>query len=76
MSSRTLKIRFFAVQNIFSTNYKWADTGVCPYRANSKLSACSDSAVHIANEMKMFNPDIFPRDSGWMPIQCFPYLME
>jgi len=56
----------------FFDNSKWADTGVCPYRANSKLSACSDSAVHIANEMKMFNPDIFPRDSGWMPIQCFP----
>ena len=46
----------------FFDNSKWADTGVCPYRANSKLSACSDSAVHIANEMKMLNPDIFPRD--------------
>jgi len=24
--------------------------------------SCSDSAVHIANEMKMLNPDIFPKD--------------
>jgi hypothetical protein len=26
------------------------------------ILSCSDSAVHIANEMKMLNPDIFPRD--------------
>jgi hypothetical protein len=61
----SLKMVFFAAQQHFFDNSKWADTQVCPYRANSK--GRDESRPYFAQTAEfagvVLRQELFPKKS-------------